>query len=228
MASAAGSMKKDARPLLWSAMVAHALGFAFVTFGQSGVLSLLNESAPEVAIRAVIGTGAGLAMATLIHLFISGLLPPLIRDRMAHFRWNTPLSGGAAFSVHGRSDPRIDMAALEDAYGPFPDDREAQDRAFYQLYRKVDDTPGVLDGLRNYIAARDITVLSGLVGIVLPLAAVMSAPSTTAIGWYTLVLLSVYATSVCVTRQYGVRLVQNTLASVNVRLADSLPAPPRS
>lgn len=211
--SAAISIKRQTRPLLWTATLLHIVAFLFITLGIDRLREVLHEQSLEQWLRLLSGSLPLIAITSVVCIFVLGVVPPRFRDQIAHFRWNHPLPSAAAFSRHGPQDPRVDMAFLEASYGPLPDEPSQQHRCFYRIYRTVARDPVVLEANRLYIAARDVTTLSAIASTTLPVLAFSVGVDTATVLRYVAALFGLYALTVTATQQYGVRLVQHALAA---------------
>lgn len=217
------SLKEQNAWLLRTALVIHALAFLFVTsplaappgFGDSFSLERLHA----MLLPGSISVGV-IALARLVLL---GLVPPDLRDRMIFWRWRHPLPGSRAFSEIGPADTRVDMEALRDRLAPLPSDPDRQNSLFYSLYKAHSETVGVLDAHKSYLATRDIATINLLMFVLLPPLAYWSTHDGLRTAIYAALLLVAYLLFSKAAQIYGLRFVQNVLATAAPR--DSVVAP---
>ena len=100
--------------------------------------------------------GVALVVATVL----TGLLSSEAKARLVFLRWHHALPGHRAFSVHAVRDPRIDVAALEKIHGAaFPVDPVEQNRAWYRIYKTMENDAAVRQVHRDFLLLRDYTGL---------------------------------------------------------------------
>src|SRR5579872_1488635 len=165
--TAAKSLKEQNAWLIRTALVVHALAFAYVVFQP---LPIIQFAEPGLAnkVQSFLAPGSiSLGLIALTRLVLLGLIPSQLRDCLIHWRCSNPLPGARAFTKIGPSDSRVDMTKLEKKYGPLPTDPTEQDRRFYSIYKKHADADdvGVLDAHKSYLAARDIGTINFLLMI---------------------------------------------------------------
>ena len=112
---------------------------------------------------AVIPAGVGLVLTGVLNAQLSSTA----KARILFLRWRDPLPGSEAFSKHGPSDARVDMAALEASLGPLPTAAREQNALWYKLYTSVSSNPAVTQVHRAFLFARDYAGLAGLAVVVL-------------------------------------------------------------
>jgi hypothetical protein len=210
--TATKSLKEQNAWLIRTALVVHAVAFAYVVFQP---LPIIQFAEPELTrkLQAFLAPGSiSLGLIALTRLVLLGLIPPPLRDRLIHWRWSNPLPGARAFTKIGPSDSRVDMSKLQKKYGPLPTDPAEQDRRFYSIYKKHADDVGVLDAHKSYLAARDIGTINLLLTILLLPVAAWFAPDGRTLAIYALFLVLAYVSMCLAAKAYGMRLVQNSLA----------------
>lgn len=145
-------------------------------------------------------------------LLLSSLLPSNFKATLVFWRWQHPLPGARAFSVHAPADPRIAMDRLRKNIGEFPQDPQGQNSRWYALYREVQAEPSVHDSHGNFLLFRDLAAVSLLLAIVLPwpLLGFGFAPGLTA--GIAAALFCQYLLAAQAGRVAGVRMVRNVLA----------------
>ena len=158
-------------------------------------------------------------------LILSSLISSDHKAILVFWRFQHPLPGARAFSVHAPADPRIDIAKLKKNVGEFPSTERDQNSKWYGLYRQVDSDPSVVDSHKNYLLFRDISVMSLLLVPTLPLVMHFSGIDSTRMlasaAWF----LGQYLVTAFAARTTGIRFVQNVLAvHASRKVAGSKPA----
>ena len=222
MSSKGRDLKDEVKFPVRAVIAAHAFAFAGCIGGAS--FSDMRLSAAFRHLLEPVGVAAGTAVVMEItRLFVLGLLSARWRDRIAHMRFTAPLPGSRAFSKIAAEDYRVDLETLRSVYGPLPADPVEQNRLFYRMSKAVGDDPGVCNAHKSYLAARDIAVICWLALIPLSMAAFILAPRSNGAAIYAAGLALVAIAASVITRNYGVRFVQNVLAAVTAAPSISRP-----
>jgi hypothetical protein len=209
------SLKEQNAWLVRTALVLHALAFAYVVFQPFPLAQFAGPDSLHKVQQFLAPSSISLGVIALTRLVLLGLIPARIRDRLVHWRWAHPLPGARAFTKIGPADPRVDMKKLRKKYGQLPVEPGKQSRLFYMIYKTHAEDVGVLDAHKSYLAARDISIINLSLLIILPPLAAMALHDPKRTGTYALALFFVYVVT-CVTAQiYGVRLVENSLAAAS-------------
>jgi hypothetical protein len=123
------------------------------------------------------------------------------------------LPGHRAFSDHAAADSRIDVAKLKKACGnKFPDDPVEQNRAWYRLYKTVENYPSVLQVQGDFLLMRDYAAMAALFVVVFGPAALIFVPSWQVSLIYCLLLVLQLLLVCQAASTYGVRFVKTVLA----------------
>ncbi|MCD6337884.1 MAG: hypothetical protein J7M29_00685, partial [Verrucomicrobia bacterium] len=108
--------------------------------------------------------GPGQALPAGLGLVLTGILNAQLsadtKSRIVFLRWRNPLPGCEAFTRYAHSDPRVDLIALENQYGPLPTDPRTQNTLWYKLYKTVEMEPAVVQAHRAFLFARDYTCIA--------------------------------------------------------------------
>ncbi|MCA9469651.1 MAG: hypothetical protein KC643_29985 [Nitrospira sp.] len=152
--------------------------------------------------------GLGLALTGILNAQLS----PTTKARIVFMRWENALPGCEAFTRHALNDPRINLTALEQAYGPFPTDPRKQNELWYQLYKSIRSDPAVTQVHRAFLFARDYTGLALMMGLVLGIAGYFQIPSTGTALAYIMVLGLQFLLAGQAARNHGKRFVTTVLA----------------
>jgi hypothetical protein len=147
---------------------------------------------------------------------VSGVLNEQLNDRakarLVFWRWNDPLPGSDAFSVHLHQDPRIDVDALTKRFGPFPTVRKEQNARWYAMYRSVENEASVVQVHRNFLFTRDYTGLSFMLLVVFGAVGFWQISSLKTATIYFGLLLAQYFVVRQAAKNNGIRFVTTVLA----------------
>lgn len=159
--------------------------------------------------------GLLLALTPLISVIANGLFSPTVKAALVFWRVRDILPGHRAFSVHANADPRVNLQSLRNQVSPWPIDPVEQNRAWYSLYRSVDDAVRVKDAHRAFLLSRDLTSIA-LTFVVAGIPATILLGST--LKWtlvYAGFAIVQYIVLAIVARNHGTRFVRNVLAEVS-------------
>lgn len=134
------------------------------------------------------------------------------KAQLVHMRRRDPLPGSEAFTRWGLNDPRVDMAALEAAYGPLPTAPADQNRLWYRIFKQMESDGGVQHAHKESLFTRDYTFLAALMIIVLGAAAIIMFTGFTKTLLYIAILIGQFVLAGRAARHHGRRLVCTTLA----------------
>jgi hypothetical protein len=165
-------------------------------------------------------------VALIVATVLNGLLSADAKARLVFLRWRHALPAHRAFTEHAARDPRIDIAAVEKIHGAaLPVDPVEQNRAWYRIYKSVENDPAVRQVHRDFLLLRDYTGLCA-VFIVLYGAAGMFAIRSMKVGLFYLGLLVLQFILVRqAASNYGTRMVTTVLAR---RAGKEAPKPPKA
>lgn len=200
------SMKHQNNLLLAAMLVCNFIVFAVLTRGPVILEGIRARSLEEVL---------ELLPASVVFLVVSLLthqLSPDTKARIVFLRWLNPLPGTRAFSSYASQDSRVDVAKLDQQFGPLPTTPREQNVLWYRLYRTVEGELSVRDAHRQYLLWRDFAVITVLLALgMVPMAAYLTRKSLAV--FEVLALLAIqFLFSVRAARVNGVRLVTNVLA----------------
>jgi hypothetical protein len=143
---------------------------------------------------------------------INGLLSPMAKARLVFWRWQYPLPGCRAFSVHVKRDARINVPALRAKLGNFPKAEADQNAAWYRLYRSIEADAAVAQVQKDFLFTRDYAALSALAILPLGTAAFVQAGSIRQASTYLAILVAQYFVTRSAAANYGNRFVCTVLA----------------
>ena len=128
----------------------------FIVFSGSDVVQSVTLSQWADLIQAKL-LSLALPFATLI---LDGIVTPDFKAVLVYWRLKNTLPGHRAFSVHAKADPRVDMKALEDKYGPLPSKASEQNELWYKLSKGTANMASVDQAHYSWLLSRDLTNLS--------------------------------------------------------------------
>jgi hypothetical protein len=209
------SLKDQNRWHLWlligvnSAVFYAALNFS--DFESSGVRALINSATQLLPV----------GLATVVTTIANGLLSADMKARLVFLRWHHALPGNRAFSKYAQQDPRIDQVRLAQVtdknslHTP-----EAENAAWYRLYKEVQNDPSVQHVHREFLLLRDYAGLAALFLIGFGTVALFTVQPPKVLAIYCVLLVAQFIIVRHAAATYGIRFVTTVLA-----LKASAPAP---
>lgn len=158
--------------------------------------------------KLAIPAALGLGFVTLLNSQLS----TKTKERIVFWKWEHPLPGSRAFTWFLSRDYRIDSAALEARFGPFPVESADQNRTWYRIYSTVRDEPAIATIRRSYLFARDYAALIVLMLIFFGTIALFRLQSPLTFGIYIAVLATQYCLAVNAARKAAERWVTTAMA----------------
>lgn len=213
------SLKEQNRWQLWIIVAANSLFLYGVV--QANAIRADGLRAVFTDAQNLLPVGVALVIATVLN----GLISAEMKARLVFLRWHHALPGHRAFSEHAARDPRIDLPALEKLHGAaLPADPQEQNRAWYRIYKTMENDPAIRQVHRDFLLLRDYTGLCAVFIVFYGAVGLYAIPSTK-IG---LIYLLVLALQFVLVRQaasnYGIRLVTTVLARRAAKEGPSAPA----
>ena len=164
-------------------------------------------------------------LALIVATALTGLLSSEAKARLVFLRWHNVLPGHRAFTVHAVRDPRIDVGALEKIHGAaFPVDPVEQNRAWYRIYKTMENDTAVRQVHRDFLLLRDYTSLCAVFFVLYGAAGLFVIPSIKVGLIYLLVLAVQFVFVRQAASNYGTRMVTTVLAR---RVGKEPPKPPK-
>lgn len=195
--------------------------FLALAFALNETTALANAS----GLTGVLGSGVIMSLVGyLISILILGQLDATQKARLVFLRWSDPLPGGEAFTRWIDADSRIDKVEIRRKHGPFPEDRAAQNRLWFKLFKVVDKEGSVEDASKHYLLCRDATFLSLFMGVSAVLMLVLHADSAWTMAGYSLLAALVSLAFWQAARMAGRRLVISVLI-LNPSIEQPTPSP---
>jgi hypothetical protein len=190
--------------------LAAAIGFniaLFLGLLSSHAWSEVSTATAAAAARSLLTGGVGLILVTVLNALFS----PSMKARLVYWRWNDPLPGGRAFSVHGPADPRVDMAVLKRLHGPLPSSCRDQNATWYRWFKSAEKEPSIEAAHRDFLFLRDLAGLSFLAAFLLGSVALLRLHGS-ALWGYLAFLVAQYLIVATGARNNGIRMVTSVLA----------------
>lgn len=202
----AGSLKSKNSVALYILMAGNMIVFYAILKGQ--VLFAGDWIAAVRDLGQALPAGLGLILTGILNAQLSADA----KSRIVFLRWSNPLPGCEAFARHARSDPRVDMSALEKQYGRLPTDPRAQNTLWYKLYKTVELEPAVAQAHRAFLFSRDYACIALMMLVVLGGAALFQISSINVVLLYIVGLAFQFLIAGQAARNHGRRFVSTVLA----------------
>ena len=183
-----------------------------ITFSGGDVLRALELRQWDVLIEPKLLLELALPLATLI---LDGIVAADFKAVLVYWCLKDTLPGNRALSVYGKADPRVDMRALEDKYGPLPSNASEQNELWYKLSKGTADKASVDHAHYSWLLCRDLTGLS--FSLILVSAGLGLAFGAGPLPWITLVAVQalLYVVLSRVAAIKGIRFVTTVLAEAS-------------
>lgn len=202
------SLKAENGKAIWLLVSADIVAIVLVLTGFAFTQASLSELAQSTFVRGLLFAAAG----PLVAVFLNDLLPSNAKASIVFWRLKDALPGHRAFSEHAEADPRIDLAALKQKIGEFPQSSRDQNSCWYRLFQKHQSNVIVSDSHKRFLLFRDSSSLTLLILAIAWIASVLAgAPAglqATVVGGLAVQFLWLAISA----RNTGIRLVQNVLA----------------
>lgn len=160
--------------------------------------------------------GAYRAMAAVLLpvliLLITNILPSGAKASLVYWKLRDVLPGSNAFTQHGPSDPRVDMARLKKNTGALPSDPKEQNAKWYRLYKLVEDRVEVMSAQRDFLLYRDVAAMSLLLMVLGPPVMHFAGNEGFAVTGAAVLFLVQYLAASVSARHAGIRFVCTVLA----------------
>ncbi|MGO9018382.1 MAG: hypothetical protein ACLQVJ_08535 [Syntrophobacteraceae bacterium] len=203
----AKSLKEQNRWYLWLIIAANSLFLYTVVqtnaIETAGLRTIFKDTSSLLPVGFVV----------IIATVLNGLLSAENKARLVFLRWHYALPGHRAFSRYAKADPRIDLERLMKMHcSALPVDPIQQNRAWYSLYKSVENHHAVLQVHRDFLLLRDYTGLAALFVVFLGASGLYAIPSLKISSAYLLLLLIQFLVVRHAAATYGIRLVTTELA----------------
>lgn len=151
-------------------------------------------------------------VALLLTLILTGIIPSQQKEKLVFWRWEHPLPGCRVFTELAPNDPRIDLNQIRQQYGELPTAPEQQNNLWYSIYKEHRDKPTVEASHRDRLFTRDLTAISFILLILLPVSLLAIGDVLTVEVVYSGYLALQYLALRIVAKNYGKRFTCNVLA----------------
>jgi hypothetical protein len=201
------SLKDQNRWQIWIIVAVNSLFLYGVV--QANAIKLDGLRAAFKDAEKLVPVGLALVVATVLN----GLVSADAKARLVFLRWGHALPGHRAFSVYAVRDPRIDVCALEKLQGAaLPVDPVEQNRAWYRIYKTMENDVAVRQVHRDFLLLRDYTGLAAVFILFYGAAGFYAVPSMRTAIIYVIILLAQFAVVRQGAANYGIRFVTTVLA----------------
>jgi hypothetical protein len=216
------SLKEQIRWQLWIIVAVNSLFLYGVM--QANAIRADGLRAALTDAQNLVPIGAALVITTVLN----GLFSADAKARLVFLRWHLALPGHRAFSRYAPHDARIDMSALERLHGAdLPIDPVEQNRAWYRIYKTIENDHAVRQVHRDFLLLRDYTGLSAVFIACYGAAGLYALASTRTALIYLAVLVAQYAVVRQAASNYGVRMVTTVLARCTAKDGSDHPTTPK-
>jgi hypothetical protein len=220
-AEAGKSLKEQNRWQLWIVVAVNSLFLYCVA--QANAIRADGLRAALTDAQNLVPIGVALVITTVLN----GLFSADTKARLVFLRWHHALPGHRAFSRYAGHDPRIDISALERLHGTkLPADPVEQNRAWYRMYKTIENDCAVRQVHRDFLLLRDYTGLSAVFTVFYGAAGLYAIPSTRTALIYLAVLVAQYAVVRQAAANYGIRMVTTVLARCSAKDESDRPKTP--
>jgi hypothetical protein len=211
------SLKEQNRWQLWIVVAVNTLFLYGVV--QANAIKVEGLRAIFTDAQNLLPVGVALIVATVLN----GLLSADAKARLVFLRWRRALPGHRAFTEHALRDPRIDVAVIEKIHGAtLPVEPVEQNRAWYRIYKSMENDPAVRQVHRDFLLLRDYTGLCALFIMLYGAAGMFAIPSMKVALIYVALLGLQFIFVRQAAANYGIRMVTTVLAR---RAGKELPKP---
>lgn len=167
-----------------------------------------------------------LTLAVVLTTVANGVLKDATKNRLVFMRRHHVMPGHRAFSELALADPRIDVDGLSKLLGKeWPNDPEAENRAWFRLYKEIENDPAVFFVHGEYLFTRDYAAMAALFVVGLGAAAALVVRPLPVLLVYLVGLLAQFWVVRHVAANYGERFVCTVLARTVARPLKQ-PSPP--
>jgi hypothetical protein len=161
----------------------------------------------------------------VVVLLLTGALPHNLKASLVYWKIKNVLPAHEAFTKHGPSDPRVDMAALQVHIGELPTVPSEQNRLWFKLYKATENALTVLEAHKMYLLYRDMAAISFLLLIAAPAGVYLSGFGLAA-GMATAAIFALqYVIAAISARHSGIRLVTTVMSIHSTTSRTPAPTP---
>lgn len=186
-----------------------------LTANSAAGMGMFLVDQPVVSPELVARAGGASALAFLLAVLLTWLIPTPIRESFLFWRVTHVLPGHRAFTEHLWADERLDPQRLTARLGELPVDAQAQNRLWYRLLKKHEKgNEAILENHQRFLFFRDAASVCLLLSIVAM--GILGLTLETPMFVIGSLLLVEYFLLVAAGRNAADRLVTNVLALESV------------
>ena len=206
MISMARDLKSENRKFEIAFLLANLVVWFFFAYPEQ-IFSLSVESLfPDAAT-----TSFTALVVTILVMILDGVVPARLKEVIAFWKVTNAAPAHRAFSRFAIEDHRVDVEALENAIGPFPDVPSEQHSLWIRLLNKKRDDPAVLASEKPYLLMRNLSVLALAILIAYPLMFIMTVADWWLFFGYSSLLTIQFVVVSLSAQGYGNRFVGTVL-----------------
>lgn len=198
------SLKSQNITWLWGVLVVDAAVLSLIAFPETFSGATIKDYAWLKAAIAVV--------SPVIVLLLTSIISSELKSILVYWRLSNTLPGYRAFSVYAVNDPRIDLDALRNNVGTFPEKAKDQNTTWYKLYKNVENDVTVSQAHLHYLLFRDLASISLLLAPISAVLLYIVGASLVSSGVALLILIAQYLANAVAARHNGISLVTNVLA----------------
>ena len=201
------SIKKENIPILSAYVIWCSVLFFVFNLSDGVSWSLIIEEFKSINIK----SSVLVVMMPLIIIVTNGLLSSETKAKIVFLRLEHSLPGHRVFSKYIKKDSRIDIDKLKDLVGDLPTDPIEQNKLWYRLYKKNENSSLIYESHKSFILTRDLAIFSLLfiIGSIIYFIIVKWNASSTKLILIYIVQLILLIISV---NNYGKRFACNVIA----------------
>lgn len=152
------------------------------------------------------------ACIPILAIVLSGVLSDAGKARLVFWRWRYPLPGCRVFTDLIGTDPRINVPALREKQGEFPQDPHAQNALWFRLYKQHKTIPLVWKAHKIYLLTRDMATIAAVFVVLFSIGVVAASVNWKTSLFYVGALTMQYVLVARAAQNYGNRFVLDVLS----------------
>jgi hypothetical protein len=180
------------------------LVYMFSTENINDIYGLLFDDWAKKGVLSVI--------LAILAMLINSLLDRDTKATLVFLDRKNPQPGCRAFSLYASKDPRINMDALKEKCGDFPEDERGQNQLWYKLLKKHEASHSVTWAHQHWLLTRDLTAITAIFTIGSIPVYVVRDVDQSVVAIYYLIMLGVYLMCMGAARTNGISFVTSVLA----------------
>jgi len=202
------SIKSEIFPYLRNFIIINIIIFiAIYIYGKIGIKEL-----QKIIELFTFRDGFILIAIPIITIVTNGILTSNIKSSLVFWKIKSPLPGCRIFSNLALHDPRIDFNKIIKKYGNIPHEPSAQNKLWYEIYKRHQEKTIIRESHKNYLLTRDLSGLAFIFLFIVILSLFFIELNLRIKLIYSLFLLLQYLIISISARNYGNRFACNVLA----------------